>query len=827
MIRYFETAMLSVVGGIFLPLLLLFSLYLSPVYAQSQNKIQGKVLSMDGNPLPYASIRLQKQNGELIKGTMSDTLGCFSLNAIPHGNYLLQVNIIGYVMHQSTVFIVAGPQSSLEIEDITLIEDAMTLGLVTVKGQKKLIEQTIDKTVMNVENSILAEGNTALELLQKAPGVTVGEDGQVSLKGRPNVLVMLNGKSTYLSPKELSTLLKGTNSASISKIEIMSNPSAKYDASGNGGIINIQLKKNIRTGFNGTFTLNGGRSRNARYGSGLNLNYRSNKLNIYGSYDYAYRGETEYLDFVRRFYDSGIASGTASRVSNQRTQTNEPLHTNNFRFGLDYELDSKNTIGLLINGNVGNYTHDSQTGNLLRDSSGALLSDMLTSNYDEQNWNNLTYNMNYRHKFKKEGRELAVDADFASNSFTSKLNLNTVTLASSGGQVANNIMRRGYIPAVTDVYLAKIDYADPLSNTLKFETGLKSSYTTSDNNLRYDLLTDGLWVYDATGSNYFTYKEQIHAGYANFNKEFKGFSVQAGLRGEYTRTAGHQVTTDSLIRRSYFELFPSVFLNKPIGSNHQLQMAYSRRIERPDYGDLNPFRVFRDPLLFYQGNPFLKPELVNTFQLSHSFKGKFTTALSYNRTRDVMTWVNGQIDSINTTFEMPQNLNKLVNYGISFTASTLFYQWWSGTHFANVYRNEYTGTGQTVAFNNKTTSFSFNTQNTFKAGRGYTLELSGLYYSGSVYGIARYKGNYMVSTGVQKTILKDKASLKLLVNDIFQSNRYRESTLFQNIDMDTDKRPDSRRAILSFSYRFGNQDIQKKERKTGSEEISSRVKGGG
>ena len=827
MIRYLETTGRCLVAGIALPLFFLFSLYLSPVYAQSNGKIQGKILAADGNPLPYASIRLQKESGELFKGTLTDTLGKFSLIAVPHGNYILLVNTMGFVMHQSEIFNLSSEHHTIDFAAITLLEDAMTLGAVTIVGQKKLIEQTIDKTVMNIENSILAEGNTALELLQKAPGVTVGEDGQVSLKGRPNVLVMLNGKSTYLSPKELSTLLKGTNSASIAKIEIMSNPSAKYDASGNGGIINIQMKKSMATGFNGTVTLNGGRSRNSRYGSGINLNYRSDKLNLYGSYDYAYRGETEYLDFVRRFYDSGIAAGQADRTSNQHTATNEPLHTNNFRIGLDYEIDPRNSIGFLLNGNVGRYTHDSQTGNVLSNTAGQLLSSMATTNYDEQNWKNLTYNMNYRHKFEKEGRELSADADFASNSFTSRLNLNTVTLAASAGQSSTDITRRGYVPAVTDVYLAKVDYTDPLSKTLKFETGLKSSYTTSDNNLRYDLLTNGEWVYDATGSNHFTYKEQIHAGYVNFNKEFKGFSIQAGLRGEYTLTEGHQVTTDSLIRRSYFQLFPSVFLNKPLGVSHQLQLAYSRRIERPDYGDLNPFRVFRDPLLFYQGNPFLKPELVNTFQLSHSFKGKYTTALSYNQSRDVMTWVNGQIDSLNTTFEMPQNLNKLVNYGISFTASTSFFDWWTATHFANLYRNEYTGTVESGAFNNKTTSYSFNSQHTFKAGKGYTIELSGLYYSGSVYGIARYKGNYMISAGAQKSVLKDKGNLKLTVNDIFQSNRYQESTLFQNIDMNTDKRPDSRRVMLSFSYRFGNQNIQKKERKTGSEEISNRVKGGG
>lgn len=829
MITSFKTTEPVSVAGILLSLLLLFICYVSPLSAQTQGKVQGKVLAADGSPLPFASIRLQKQDGALLKGTMSDTLGKFSLTAVPNGTYVLKVNTMGFVTHQSKVFSVSVQHNSIDMEAITLIEEAMTLGAVTIRGQKRLIEQTIDKTVMNIENSILAEGNTALELLQKAPGVTVGEDGQVSLKGRPNVLVMLNGKSTYLSPKELSTLLKGTNSASISKIEIMSNPSAKYDAAGNGGIINIQLKKNMATGFNGTVTFNGGRSRNARYGSGINLNYRSDKVNVYGSYDYAYRGETEYLDFVRRFYDSGVAVGQASRTSTQRTETDEPLHINNFRLGLDYDFNAHNSIGFLLNGNVGSYTHDSKTGNLLTSATGVLLSNMATTNYDEQNWKNLTYNINYRHKFKKEGRELSADADFASNHFTSRLNLKTTTLATTAGQLNTDITRRGYVPAVTDVYLAKIDYTDPLTKTLKLESGLKSSYTDADNNLRYDLLNNGNWVYDATGSNHFTYKEQIHAGYLNVNKEFKGFSIQAGLRGEYTFTEGHQITTDSLIKRSYFQLFPSVFLNKPLGSNHQLQLAYSRRIERPDYGDLNPFRVFRDPLLFYQGNPFLKPELVNTFQLSHSFKGKYTTAISYNRTRDVMTWVNGQIDELNTTFEMPQNLNRLINYGISFTASTSFFEWWTGTHFANLYRNEYSGSseGATGVFDNKTTSASFNSQNSFKAGKGYTIELSGNYYSGSVYGIARYKGNYVISTGAQKSILKEKGTLKLMVNDIFQSSRYRESTLFQNIDMNMDKRPDSRRVMLSFSFRFGNQNIKKKERKTGSEDILNRVKGGG
>jgi len=814
------------VAGIFLPiilLLLLCILTMPAALSQSKGKLIGRVSAADGKALPYASVALHKSDGQMLKGTLSDTLGRFDIVSIPQGEYFLKVTTMGFIVHQSEPFHFYAQQTVLEIPEITLKEETRTLSGVTIKAQRKLIEQTIDRTVINVENSILSEGNTALELLERAPGVTVDQDGAISLKGRPGVLVMINGKQTYLSPKELSTLLKGTNSASISKIEIMGNPSARYDAAGNAGIINIQMKKNMATGFNGSISVNGGAGRNARYGSGLSLNYRSNKVNVYGSYDYGYRGETEYLDFIRRFYNSGVVTGTADRTSNQDTKTNEPLHTNNFRFGLDYELNARNSIGFLMNGNVGKYTHDSKTGNLLTDHSGTLLSNMATTNYDKQNWENLSYNLNYQHKFEKEGRMLTADADFASNSFTSNLNLKTVTLAGSSN--GTDITRRGYVPAVTDVYLAKLDYADPLTKSLKFESGLKSSFTSSDNNLRYDLLNNGNWEYDANGSNHFKYKEQIHAGYVNFNQEFKSFSLQIGLRGEYTRTEGHQITTDSLIERSYFQLFPSIFISKPLGENNQLQLAYSRRIERPDYGDLNPFRVFRDPLLFYQGNPFLKPELIHAFQLSHSFKGNYTTAISYNRTSDVMTWVNGQIDALNTTFEMPQNLRILVNYGISFTASTNITNWWSGTHFANLFRNEYSGSGDNGAIATNATSFSFNSQHSFKARKGYSMELTGLYNGGSVYGISRYKANYVISAGFQKSVLGDKGTLKLLINDIFQSRQFRESTIYGNIDMNTHIRLDSRRGILSFSYRFGNQNIQKKERKTGSEDILNRVKG--
>ncbi len=805
------------------PLVLCF-LWSKPVCAQTDSAISGIVVMENGSPVEFASVALQDADGKGIKGTLTDSLGRFSFPALQHGRYRVKISNMGYITHHTDVIQISIQHRVIGLGRLKLIEDAQTLNAVNISVQKKVIEQSIDKMTINVENSILSEGNTALELLQRVPGVKVDDEGKISLKGRAGVNVMINGKLTYLSPAELSVLLKGTNSASVSKIELMANPSAKYDAAGNAGIINIVMKKNQMKGLNGSLAVNGGLGRKARYGSGFNLNYKNAGFNLYGSYNYAYRGETEYLDFSRRFYNNGHVAGNYDRISNQHTETNEPLNTNNFRVGMDVDLDPQNAIGFLVNGNIGKYLHDSKTSNILQSQQGIIQSDMATTNYDQQHWSNLTYNLNYLHKFKKEARTFSADVDFASNSFTSRLNLDTYTApdVSAPAQTSN---RKGYVPAKTDVYVGKVDYTDQLGKAIKIESGLKSSFITSDNNLVYQNLTDGAWVYDPAGSNYFKYKEQIHAAYLNLNREFKSFTLQLGLRGEYTHTLGNQVTTGSLIKRNYFQLFPNLALNKTAGENNQFQLAYSRRVQRPDYGDLNPFRVFRDPLLYYEGNPYLTPELTQNIVLSHTFKSKYTTALNYSRTTDVITWVSGQIDNLNTTYERPQNLKSLVNYGVSFTGQTNYFSWWTATNFANIYNNIYRGGEDSGAFKNSQVSFTINTQNSFKLGGGYSAELNAYYHSKSVYGISTEKSYHSVSAAFQKNLLKDKVSLKLLVNDIFQSSQYKQITRYQNIDMYSHVNVDGRRVMLSFSYRFGNS-FSTKERKRGNDDIQNRVKGG-
>ncbi len=784
--------------------------------AQSTGQVSGQVKTASNQPVEYASVALKQTDEKIYKGVLTDSLGRFFFAKVPHGKYKIVISSMGHQNHTIPNFELNAANAQITFSNIQLKDDAQQLSAVVVSGQKKVIEQSMDKMTLNVENSILAEGNTALELLERAPGVKIDSDGKISLKGRTGVNVMMNGKMTYLSATELATLLKATNSSSISKIEIMNNPSSKYDAAGNAGIINIVMKKSLAGGLNGSVNFNGGAGRNARYGSGFNLNYRTSKINLYGNYNYAYRGETEYLDFIRRFSD---VQPSLSRTSTQRTETNEPLNTHNFRAGIDYEIDSNNTIGLLVNGNLGKYIHDSQTSNLMRNQQGALLSDMLTKNYDKQSWQSLTYNLNYQHRFAKKGRELSADLDFAPNRFSSNLNLDTYTKPNSSLPNGDMARRIGKVPAKTDVYVAKLDYTDVINEAIKWEAGGKSSFIQADNNLVYHQFVNENWEYDAASSNHFKYKEQIHAGYLNVMANFGKTSLQAGLRGEYTNTKGNQVTTQQVFSRDYFQLFPSVALGQELNAGNQLQLSYSRRIERPNYGSLNPFRMFRDPSLYYEGNPYLKPELTQNVVLGHVYKQKFTTSVNYSRTTDVITWVTGQNDATNTTFEQPKNLPSLVNYGISFIAQIDYFKWWSGTSFANIFRNEY----DLEEGRNKQTSFSANTQNSFKIAKGFGAELNAFYNSKSVYGIITERSYWAISAAFQKSVMNDKGSIKLAINDIFQTNNFQNDTRYQNINMYSRIWIDSRRAILSFTYRFGKQ-FENRERKTGSEDIQNRIK---
>lgn len=796
-------------------------------YAHAQpHQITGRLVDEKEKPVSYAGIYLFKSTDSLKVGTaMTDSLGYFQLNGVPKGSYKVKVSYIGYISYSSHLLDLSGPHQVLSLGKIKLLEDNQLLRTVEIAASRPLIEQRLDKMVMNIENSILSQGSTALELLSKAPGVTIDDSGAISLKGRPGTTVMINGKLTYLSGSQLANLLRGTASNAVSRIEIMANPSARYDAAGKGGIINILLKKNVKTGLNGNISLNGGTGRGARLGGGTDLNYRTEKINVFGNYNYFFQNLKGNTNTDRTFFSDQSAAQIPSRVSRQETTETAKLRSQNFRAGLDVFLNEKNTLGFLINGGVGKYPSLQKTKNILYNAAGnKQIWDARTLTEGKERWEDMLYNVNYLHRFNDKGHELALDMDYVSHFSKIDQQLDTRYIDPSGAILREPGSRRGDLPSSNDIYVAKLDYALPLGSSGKLEAGWKGSYVQTENNLKYDTLKNDMYLPDAGTSNHFKYKEQIQAGYANLKYAFGKFSFQVGLRGEYTFTRGHQITTDSLVSREYFKVFPSVFLNQKLSENHKLQIGYSKRIERPSYWDLNPFRIYIDPFSYEEGNPYLQPAIVNSFELGYSFKSKYHANLTYSRSTDVISNIMGGSATQNMTFLKPENLATFVNYGLSITGSTDFTSWWSGTQFANLFRNEFNVEDRGVGSILKGTSFTFDSQNSFKLATDWKVELNGVYRSKELSGVFRTKGYYMISLGAKKELMQGKASLNLMVNDIFKSAQYRQSANYGGVKTYNYERPDSRSVILSISYRFGSGPSAEKARNTGGQELKNRIK---
>lgn len=796
------------------------------IATNAQKKISGKILDEKAQHIPFASVTvLRSADSVKTNAVMTDTAGNFILSDMKNGKYLIKISYIGYQDYYSPVIELTEAKKHHQLGQIRLNTDSRTLNTVSISGQRPLIEQTLDRTVMNVEKSVLAEGNTALELLNKAPGLTVNEGGEVSLKGRPGTTIMINGRPTYLSGDQLLNLLRGTNSSSISRIEIMANPTAQFDASGSGGIVNIIMKKSLLTGFNGNISGNIGRGRDLRHSEGISLNYNTNAINLYGSYN-AHNQDLKSSSIAeRKFYNGNIAENPSlQQTIKQENNEKAKLRAHDFRAGADFNLDEKNTLGVLINGAIGKYPTTQPNSSRLIDPTGATRWTALTETEGKEHWVDLLYNANYVHKFNKEGHELKADVDYVYHFSRMNQLLDTRYDRPSGvpGQASS---RRGNIPSNNDIYAAKIDYILPLGKNSKLETGWKGSYVRTENNLQYDTLRNEQYVTDASTSNHFIYKEQIQAAYINLNTSWDKYKLQAGLRAEYTNTKGEQITTSTIFKRDYLGLFPSIFLSRDLGEDerHQLKTGYTRRIKRPGYWDLNPFRVYDDPFAFYEGNPYLKPAIANAVELGYAFQSRYFATLSYSHTGDVITDQVGQLDGGNTTFERPENIGSFDNVGLSFTASTQIFKWWTGSQFLNLYHNRYKINGLSAVQINKGNTLSFNSQNTFAIGKGWKAELSAFYISGEVSGITKTESYSTISSGIQKEVLKGKGNLKFMLNDIFEGYRIRKTMTYDNISFNSSRISDSRYGLLSFSYRFGAKSSPSNERSTSSEELKGRM----
>jgi len=792
--------------------------------AQTGTKISGSVSDKGSKKLESVSVYLLKAlDSAIVKAEVTNKEGAFEFNKIGQGRYLVMVTAVGFDKHYTPAFEISGQEESKSLDAISLTPASKDLKEVVVTTKRPLIEQKADRMIVNVESSLTATGSTALEVLEKSPGVTVDKDGNISLKGKSGVMVMVDGRQTFLSAADLANMLRSMSSNQLDQIEIMTNPPAKYDAAGNAGIINIKTKKNKQAGSNGSFNIGYGQGAYPKFNTSFNYNYRKNKFNFFTNISQNYWESFNELDIVRKF----STSDTKELVSifNQQNRMKNLNRSYNLKLGGDYYLSKKTTIGAVVTGFYNPSSFSNQSHIDILDPSYALMSTNLASSNSNQVWKNFSSNLNIRHTFDSTGREISADIDYVRYNSNNNQSLTNAYYGSSGEISAPPDTLLGNLPSQIKIFTAKTDYAQPLSKTLKFEAGLKTSFVTTDNDARYDSLQNGVMVPDIGRTNHFVYTENINAAYVNLNKQFsKKFTAQLGLRLENTNSDGKQLTTNVNFHRDYTQLFPTAFIGYTLNDKNQFNLNFGRRIQRPDYQDLNPFIYFLDRYTYQQGNPDLKPQFSRNIELSHTFKGILTTTLNYTRTTDIIQQVLQQNENTNETFVKKDNIAKQQNYGLSMSLNTPIKKWWTISLYTNVYHNEFQGVVNAAMIDIGGTTLLFNGSNQFKFKHDWSAELSGWYRSTGIEGVFVLQPMGQVSTAVAKQVMKGKGTFKLSIRDVFYTNQAHGSVKYSNIDAKFTNTRDSRVVNINFTYRFGKQ-FQTPKRKTGgSSDEENRVK---
>ncbi|WP_316805789.1 outer membrane beta-barrel family protein [Pedobacter agri] len=798
-------------------------------FAQNLYKITGKIVDEKAVPVPFAIVRvLNFPDTSLVKSVSSNQDGLYEINQLKSGNYLLSISVVGYKAKKTERFTL---NADLKMSDIDIESLTKQLKEVSISGKKPFIEHQIDKTVLNVENSITATGGTALEVLEKAPGVQIDrQSDQIKLNNKSGVLVMIDGKTNFLSGADVTALLSNMSAEQISTIELITNPSSKYDAAGNAGIINIKLKRNKAYGTNGTVSFNGGQGimPNSptdlyRGGVNLNLNHREGKWNIFGNGAMARKSNFNNTYLNRTTLSNGLASYLTQNFDRQ----NKGVGFQG-KLGADYYASEKTVFGVMLDANTvkTKLTNFSNTNISAVQNGATNLTSILQDAFSTSPVGNLTANFNIKHDFDKDGKSLTFDVDYSGFSNEKQENF-LANYLNASGNATNQTSLRNTTDAEINVYAAKTDLTLPLSKTMKIETGLKSSYVVTNNDFLSEQFLSGVWQNDFGKSNYFVYKENINAAYANFSKEWKVWQIQLGLRAEHTHSNGNSVTDHKEVDRNYLSLFPTAFLNQKISKNHNIRYSYSRRVDRPNYQQLNPFVFYMDPLAVDQGNPYLKPQFTDNFEVNYSYK-QASLSLGYSDTRDMITQISQQNDATRVISVIRQNLGRFQNFSAGIYVPIKIAKWWNLQNNASIYYSKFEdGNLEGAAYSAGKAAVNLYSSSAFTLPQNFSVEINFWLNTPRVSGVERTTvTQYAINAGIQKSMLNKKLKLRLNMDDIFLTNYWAGSLIYQNVNMNVTNRYTSRRANFNISYSFGNQNVKSaRSRNTATDDIKNRAGG--
>lgn len=775
--------------------------------------ITGHVYDQARNPLEYSSVQIvNAKDSSLVKGSLSDSTGRFIFKNVPQGTYQARATQMGYTTVYTAVF--TFQTASLNLPPFLLSPSSKELNEVRVIAKKPIIERRIDRTVMNVESSVLASSGSINDILEIAPGVSI-DNNQITMKGKQGVIVMIDDRPVKLSASQISALLQSMPANSIDKIELITNPSAKYDAEGKGGIINIKTKKGSNLGFNGTVTSGFTIGQRARFNESATLNYKMAKLNLFGNYSYQHAlSEGEYTS------DKTI-TGTENLKYHQFETSHNQAVSHNARLGADYSINDKNTIGVLGTLNTrNNQSGFDQTINFNNFNTGKRDSSLTSLNSANSTFKTYSVNLNSTHILGEDDHKLSFNTDYVSYRTA---NPNTYLNSSFND---NGIIK---FPSQTvlntsavniNLFTAKLDYSYPINKNNKIEAGLKTASTHSNSDILFQNEDQsGVRITDAKRTNNFDYKENIQAGYLNYmTKLGKATDLQVGLRGEYTDYKGKSNTTGEQAERSYLQLFPSLFVLHNFGKD-QISFSYSRRIGRPDFEDLNPFIDYSSPYFYTQGNPLLKPETTHSFEVNYQFHTDLNASLGYSMTKDYFNYFTSLADDKGATKQTIDNFKNYNTLVLSLSYNKSLLSFWSLTANGDLFHDQFKTPILGTFIDVKRTGYSLNLLNAFQVSDKLSLELLGLFKSRQLVLTRQIDSKYRVDAGAKYNVLKNKGIVKFGVTDIFYSYLNRGFNQTEGLYSTFSNRNENRRFNLSLTYKFGSKPSAPKKEQSNKEEL--------
>lgn len=784
--------------------------------------ISGMVIDASTNePIAFATIIVYDHTNKSIGGAISNDKGAFEIAKIPDGNYTVEIQFIGYENLTRAVVVKPG-QRAIDLGTVGLTNVGQNLDEVLIKADKPVYVQKVDRTVINVQSSILSAGSTAMDILERSPGITVNrQNSSISLLGKDGVMVMLNGKISYMPQASIVQLLEGMSSDNIETIELITTPPANMDAAGNAGFINIVMKKQADVGVNGSYSLSGGYGNGTTTQDNINFNYRKNKLNLFGNYSFLRRNQDQIFQLGRTVTDEDENVMDLHTISYR-----DPVQlNNNIRFGLDYNLSEKTIVGAIIDAYNQKWTMDAESESTETEN-GAPVSNIEIDVKEKNQTKHFGSNINLKHNFE-EKESISIDLDYL-YFFNDNPNDYNDTYYDGDGNFIKEELTKSSKETPLNAFVTSADYSNQVNDKLKFQAGAKASFSAMANDVSVSNYNGQEYIEDPTLTNESDLDERIYALYSSADYTIsEKTSLKLGLRYEYTDTELVSDQDGLLVDRNYGEFFPTAYISHNVNDTLSFNLAYSRRITRPSFNDMAPFVIFFDPNTFFGGNPAIQPAISNALSFGTNYKSYIFSAQytiedgtiarfqqKYDEENDRLIYESGNIDETKT-------------FSLSLGLPVKLTNWWK-TQNTFIYINTKIEdvSDEQVKTNLEQNTFNIASTQSFNISETLSSEININFNGPTIYGTLEAESNFYMNFGIQKKLGDRWGTLRFNINDLFDSQKFvAEAGLpEQNLKTFSDIDWSNRTYVLTYTRNFGNQKLKSsRERETGAQEERNRA----